>query len=165
MKSTLRTIGLALTLAAAGSAAALASCASPSPFAGADPADACAAARAGRAPFQGADLPRGAQVFQAECSRCHDLAGGASRLQGPELHGVVGRPIGSLRSFSYSAAFDEHRGERWTLAALDRYVEDPSWFIADTRMSYAGLPDADQRRDLLAYLACDGTEPSPAPSR
>ena len=160
---------LSLGVALSGAAAAV-SCASPSRFAGSDPADACAAARSGQAPFQGADLERGARVFASECSECHGFgpAGshrgrgrGAARLPGPDLQGVVSRPIGSLKSFSYSAAFDGRHDERWTLVALDAYVEDPSWFVPGTRMSYSGLADGDERLDLLAYLSCDGAPGAP----
>lgn len=133
----------------------IAACGTTSHFDGADPADPCRAARAGAAPFTGANLADGERRFEAECAQCHRFSGEKPSLPGPDLYGVVSRRVGGLDTFRYSRAFRD-RSDRWTLAALDRYIEDPEWFVPGTRMSYAGLADPDARRDVIAWLACNG---------
>ena len=133
-------------------------CATSGPFAGPAPADPCAAARAAEPPFQGANLATGEQVYAAQCAECHALSGasrppGAQRLPGPPLDAILSRPVGGLDSFRYSKAFRD-RQDVWTLDSLDRYIEDPEWFVPGTRMAYEGLPDAADRRDLIAFLSC-----------
>lgn len=131
----------------------IAACATGSRFAGADSSQACEAARQGRAPFQGASLARGGEVYQAECASCHAISGTHRELAGPPLQGIVLRPIGSVESYRYSPALGG-RSDRWTLQALDLYIEDPGWFLPETRMNYDGLHDAGARVDLIAYLSC-----------
>ena len=137
------------------------SCATTSPFAGLDEADPCATVRSAAPPFDTADVARGAAVFERECAQCHSVSPDRNRLPGPQLHAVVSRPIGKPEGFRYSAALRDHGGT-WTFEALDRYIDDPAWFIPETRMNYAGLKDPAERLDVLAYLACPAEE-APAP--
>jgi cytochrome c len=142
---------LAVSATAAGSWSA---CATPARFAQNEGAGACESARAGRGAFAGADLAKGRTLFEIECSECHSLADDRTRPYGPHLHGVLSRRVGGVEGFRYSSAF-EGRSDVWTADALDRYLEDPEWFYPGTRMRFGGLVDADERRDLIAFLACE----------
>ena len=55
------------------------------------------------------------------------------------------------KSGRYSPAM-KRSGIAWTAETLDKYVADPQAFIPANRMPYAGMADAGDRADLLAYL-------------
>jgi cytochrome c len=97
----------------------------------------------------GQDVSRGEKLF-GECAACHTTQPGAPTV-GPDLHGVLGRKAGSLESFRFSPAM-KRSGITWTLQALDAYVADPQKAVPQNRMPYAGMPDARDRADLIAYL-------------
>jgi cytochrome c len=40
----------------------------------------------------------------------------------------------------------------WNEANLDRFIADPLKTVPGTTMTYAGVPDAKERADLIAYL-------------
>ena len=79
-----------------------------------------------------------------------DAAHGKTVL-GPSLKGIVGRPSGAIAGFSYSPALTA-RGITWTPANLDAFITSPTKYAPGTRMPFAGLPDARDRADLIAYL-------------
>jgi len=98
---------------------------------------------AGAAP----DVARGEQVY-ARCAACHALA--YDRV-GPHHCGLFGRRAGSVKGFDYSPAM-KASGIVWTDATQDRFLRDPLKTVPGTAMTYAGVPDAAERADLLAYL-------------
>ena len=102
---------------------------------------ACAAASA--AP----DAVRGEQVY-ARCLACHALA--YDRV-GPRHCGLLGRRAGSVPGFAYSRAMKDS-GIVWDEVALDRFLADPTGTVPGTTMTYAGIPEAQSRADLIAYL-------------
>jgi cytochrome c len=93
----------------------------------------------------------GAQLFKLQCGACHSTDAGTNRV-GPSLFGVVGRKSGSVEGFRYSAA-NRNAGITWTAEALDKYLANPRAVVPGTIMPYAGLNNAAQRADLIAYLA------------
>lgn len=106
----------------------------------------------GAAPVKAApagDSSHGRQVF-ARCAACHDLNTGATVL-GPSLKGIVGRKAGAIAGYAYSPAL---RGADlvWSPANLDAYIASPTRFVPGTQMAFAGLPDAKDRADLIAWL-------------
>jgi cytochrome c len=101
----------------------------------------------------GGDPVRGEKVFQY-CYSCHSVQPEETNLQGPNLHGIVGRRIASQEGFPYSPAlraFAQHE-ERWSEALLDRYLAAPYRLIPKTSMAFAGIEMPDERADLIAYL-------------
>ena len=64
---------------------------------------------------------------------------------------MVGRPAGTLAGFRYSRALRNARFV-WNDSTLDSYLADPQVALPGNAMPYPGLPDAGQRRDLIAYL-------------
>jgi len=95
------------------------------------------------------DAARGEKKFE-ECAACHKIEHGQNDL-GPSLHGVFGRKAGTLADFRYSPAL-KRSGITWTVQTLDAYLADPQKVIPANRMPYAGLADASDRSDLIAYL-------------
>jgi cytochrome c len=44
----------------------------------------------------------------------------------------------------------------WNARTLERFLAAPTEVVPGTTMTYAGVPDAGERRDLVAYLARQG---------
>ena len=95
------------------------------------------------------DAVRGEAQFK-ECAACHKLAAGANDV-GPSLHGIFSRKAGELADFRYSPAM-KRSGVSWTPQTLDKYLADPQAFVPANRMPYAGMSNAADRADLIAYL-------------
>jgi cytochrome c len=95
------------------------------------------------------DAVRGEARFQ-ECAACHKLDAGTNEV-GPSLHGVFSRKAGELADFRYSPAM-KRSGVAWTPETIDKYIADPQAFIPANRMPYAGISNAGDRADLIAYL-------------
>ena len=95
------------------------------------------------------DAARGEKRFD-ECATCHSLKEGVNGV-GPSLHAVLGRKAGSLDDFRYSPAM-KRSGLTWTPQALATFVADPQKAVPNNRMPFAGMPDAADRDDLIAYL-------------
>ena len=43
-------------------------------------------------------------------------------------------------------------GITWTPQTVDTFITDPQATVAANRMPYAGMPDAGDRADLIAFL-------------
>ena len=95
------------------------------------------------------DAARGEKRFE-ECATCHTLERGLNNV-GPSLYGVVGRKAGEIADFRYSPAM-KRSGITWTAQTLDMFIADPQKEVPGNRMPFAGMPDAGDRADLLAYL-------------
>jgi cytochrome c len=95
------------------------------------------------------DAMRGEKKYE-ECAACHKLERTEDGL-GPSLHGLFGRKAASLAEFRYSGAL-KRSGITWTPQSLDTFIADPQAAVPANRMPYAGLTDASDRADLIAYL-------------
>jgi len=95
------------------------------------------------------DPARGEKRFE-ECATCHTLERGVNNV-GPSLFGLFERKAGEIADFRYSPAL-KRSGITWTPQTLDNFIADPQKQVPANRMPYAGLPDAGDRADLIAYL-------------
>ena len=95
------------------------------------------------------DLARGEKRYE-DCVACHAIERGKESV-GPSLHGVFERKAGEAADFRYSPAL-KRSGITWTAQALDAFIADPQKVVPANRMPYAGMPDAADRADLIAYL-------------
>lgn len=149
------------TAAAICATLALAACGKPSgdaasaPEAAPTPAPADAEAQAMLAslpaPYNAADWANGKQQF-ARCRSCHTLGEGQANMTGPNLYGVIGRPMASKADYAYSDALKAAGHHPWDPEHLDAWITDPRAVHPGTKMSFAGLKDAKDRQDLIAYL-------------
>ena len=110
---------------------------------------AMALAAAGAAAHAEGDAARGEKRFE-ECIACHSVEAGVQRHRA-QLHGVFGRKAGELADFRYSPAL-KRSGITWTAQTLDDFIADPQKVVPANRMPYAGMTDAADRADLIAYL-------------
>jgi cytochrome c len=103
------------------------------------------------------DPTRGEQIYH-RCQGCHSID--ANRV-GPRHAGLFGRPAGSLDDYNYSDAM-RASGVVWDEPTLDQFLTAPRKFIPGTKMPFAGIPDAQERADLIAYLK-QATAEAPTP--
>jgi cytochrome c len=114
------------------------------------------------APYDQADLDNGRRVF-ARCRSCHTITEGGPNMTGPNLFGVFGRQAGVHPDYNYSAAVKQ-AGFIWDGERLDHWLENPRTFLKGTKMSFAGIPDATDRRDVIAFLKVEtGYAPAARP--
>lgn len=112
-----------------------------------------------------ADVDAGASVYK-KCAACHtDDKGGANKV-GPNLWGIVNRPVASHEGFKYSSAllaFAEG-GTVWDYEHLNAFTHKPKDLVPGTAMGFAGLSKVQDRANLIAYLRTMADTPEPLPS-
>ena len=96
----------------------------------------------------------GRRLF-GQCAACHTIGRGAGHRAGPNLHAILGRPIAGDPRYGYTAAL-EARGGRWTVEAMDAWLQSPARFAPGTKMNYPGMADPLDRADMIAYLRAAG---------
>jgi cytochrome c len=102
------------------------------------------------AAYQVADLSNGEAKF-ALCRSCHTTSPGGDDMTGPNLWGIFGRQAGSKAGFTYS---DDLKNAGWTWDAdrINQWITNPHAVLAGTKMTFIGMPDANDRRDVVAFL-------------
>ncbi|MFC0280686.1 c-type cytochrome [Falsigemmobacter intermedius] len=100
--------------------------------------------------YAAADPAAGEKVF-AKCRACHKLDG--SNGTGPHLDGVVDRLKASVGGFNYSDALKGMSAEPWSPENLDKFLASPKGYAPGNKMSFAGLPKAEERANLIKYLS------------
>nr|WP_240344922.1 cytochrome c family protein [Novosphingobium sp. THN1] len=96
------------------------------------------------------DPVAGKKIFM-RCVACHAVQPGAGAKMGPNLAGVVGRKAAAAPGFKYSAAMQKAK-LKWDEATLDKWLTRPSALVPGTSMAFAGLPNAADRANVIAYL-------------
>ncbi|HBV11755.1 MAG TPA: cytochrome c family protein [Brevundimonas sp.] len=102
------------------------------------------------APYNEGDLDNGRRAF-ARCRSCHTITPGGPNMTGPNLYGVFGSKAGAKEKYSYSHAL-RTADFTWDAETLDHWLQNPRTFLPGNKMSFAGLPDATDRRDVIAFL-------------
>ena len=92
--------------------------------------------------------PKNGEAIYERCVACHALAYDRT---GPRHCGLFGRRAGSVQGFAYSAAMKRSKIV-WNEETLDRFLASPLTVVPGTAMGYAGVTDAKERADLIAYL-------------
>ncbi|TPW30770.1 cytochrome c family protein [Martelella alba] len=112
-----------------------------------------------------ANADQGQQIFK-RCQACHSIESGGPNKVGPNLYGVVDRPVASHQGFAYSAPmkeFAEGGQKHWTYENLNAFITAPRKDVPGTAMGFAGLSSDKDRADLLAYLQTASDAPVPFP--
>ena len=111
------------------------------------------------------DVAAGEKAAQGRCGTCHTFDQGGATKQGPNLYGVMGKPVGKhAAGFAYSSALSGHGGD-WSYENMDAWLKSPKAFAAGTKMSFAGLSNAQDRANIMLYLAQQGGGPAlPTPA-
>ncbi|MET0669828.1 MAG: cytochrome c family protein [Xanthobacteraceae bacterium] len=111
--------------------------------------------------FASADMGRG-EASAKKCAACHTFGKGEPNRVGPNLYGIVGRAKASVAGFNYSAAM-KAKGGNWTIDELNAFVLNPKAVVPGTNMTFAGVPRATERADLLTYMNSKADNPAPLP--
>jgi cytochrome c len=101
---------------------------------------------------QAGDAAKGKAIF-ARCALCHDVKPGPKKM-GPNLSGLFGRTSGTLAGFAYSPAMQKAK-IRWDAKTLEAFLTKPSILVPGNRMAFAGISNATDRANLIAYLKAE----------
>ncbi|WP_395778998.1 c-type cytochrome [Aquidulcibacter sp.] len=107
-------------------------------------------------PYNEGDLANGRRQF-AKCRSCHVIEKGGDNRVGPALHGIFGRTAGTAAGFAYSPAL-KGAGFLWDGGKLDQWLADPKGFLPGNRMTFVGLKQEKDRRDVIAYIKVESAK-------
>ena len=109
-----------------------------------------------------ADPAKGAEVFK-KCTACHTINQGGANGVGPNLYGMMGEEIAAAKhGFAFSSALQKVGG-KWTFENMDQWLKSPRKFADGTKMTFAGLGNAEDRANILVYINAQGSNvPLPA---
>jgi cytochrome c len=97
------------------------------------------------------------------CAACHTFDKGQPNRIGPNLYGVIGEDIAAGKGgYDFSAALKTAgAGKTWTPDLLNDWLFKPQEFAKGTKMTFAGMPKAKERADVIAYLNSLSDSPKP----
>jgi len=99
-------------------------------------------------PADAASLQRGEQIY-TRCAACHAID---RNRTGPQHCGLFGRQAGTAPGFDdYSKAMRDSKIV-WNARSLNIFLQAPTEAVPGTSMGYAGVKDAQERADLIAWL-------------
>jgi cytochrome c len=111
-----------------------------------------------------ADAAKGEAAFTKRCTLCHVAAENSTAVkQGPNLWGVIGSPRAHVTGFTYSEAMKTKGGE-WDFQSISEFITKPAAYVRGTKMAFAGLSNAAERADIIAYLRTQSSKPVPLPA-
>jgi cytochrome c len=110
-----------------------------------------------------ADASAGESVFR-KCSACHVAEAGGPNKVGPNLYNVVMGEIAAVDGFNYSSSLADYaEGKQWTYEELNGFLLKPRDWVNGTTMGFAGLSDAEDRANVIAWLREQSDNPAPLP--
>ncbi|HTW33611.1 MAG TPA: cytochrome c family protein [Rhizomicrobium sp.] len=109
-----------------------------------------------------ADVAAGQKISE-RCQQCHNLTKGGPNLIGPNLWDIVNRPRATHPGYDYSSAMAS-KHDPWTYDNLFVYLKLPAAMVPGTKMTFAGIPSAQDRINLIAYLRTLADSPAAIPA-
>ena len=89
-----------------------------------------------------------------KCKSCHDFTDKKKNKVGPYMWAIVGKPAGQVPGYKFSKAHMKKAADIvWDAATMDKYLENPRKMIPGNKMAFAGLKKAEDRANLIAYMA------------
>jgi cytochrome c2 len=95
----------------------------------------------------------GEALFAEKCSGCHQSKAVSGNRMGPNLSGVVGRRVASLKGYPDYSPSLRQLGGVWTRERLDAFLKSPRSVAPGTAMDFAGDADAEERAAIIHYLS------------
>lgn len=97
------------------------------------------------------DVDAGSNIFRKKCLSCHTAGKDEANRTGPNLWGIVDKPKGASEGYRYSKNMSAMGGV-WTTEDISAFIAGPRTFLPDTKMTFAGLKNEQDRANVLAYL-------------
>ena len=109
-----------------------------------------------------ADAAKGAEVFK-KCAACHTVTQGGANGVGPNLYGTLGGAIAQGKGgYAFTDAL-KGVGGTWDFDKMNAWLTSPRKFANGTKMTFAGLGNAQDRANVILYLNQQGSNlPLPA---
>ena len=102
------------------------------------------------------DRPRNAQA-------CHSFEKGGPNKVGPDLWGVVGRPVGEPRGLQLLDGAERSSGENWDYDKLNHFLHQPQGLRRRHQDDLRRPAKEQDRADVIAYLRTLADNPVPLP--
>jgi cytochrome c len=100
---------------------------------------------------QAGNATNGAKQY-IQCRACHTATKGGANTVGPNLWGILGAKAAAKPGYAYSPAM-KNSGLIWSPEQMDSFLARPNGKVPGSKMAFAGMANAQARRDLIAYLA------------
>jgi len=109
-----------------------------------------------------ADAAKGAEVFK-KCAACHTINQGGANGIGPNLYATLGEGIAQGKGgYPFTDAL-KGVGGTWDFDKMNAWLTSPRKFANGTKMTFAGLGNAQDRANVILYLNQQGSNlPLPA---
>lgn len=106
-----------------------------------------------------ADIAKGEKAFR-KCASCHSVEPEAAKRAGPNLYGIVDRPVASLEGFTYSDALKAggEAGDIWDEERLSGFIANPKSMYKGHKMAFAGIRKETELVDLIGFLKAQAPE-------
>jgi len=105
---------------------------------------------AAQIPLPAPKPPDGPTLFKQQCATCHTTNLTDAVRQGPSLFNIIGRRVGTVEGFHYSAGFAK-ADFVWDEARIDAWISNPQEMIPGAVMAYRqAKPEV--RAAIIAYL-------------
>jgi len=111
--------------------------------------------------LKNASLEKG-EKLASKCSACHNFKKGEAHKIGPNLFGIIDRPIGTIDGFAYSSDMATF-GDKWTYENLANFLYKPKDYIRGTKMNFVGLKKVEDRANMVLWLRENSDNPPPLP--
>lgn len=110
--------------------------------------------------------PEAGEGLTRACTACHNFEQGGPNGVGPNNWDVIGSSVGHREDFNYSNTLVSlnEAGVEWTYENMNRFLYAPRDWAPGTSMSYAGMSNAEDRANLIAWLRLQASEPVPLPT-
>lgn len=96
--------------------------------------------------------PSAGEGVYAKCASCHTITPGGANGIGPNLHGIMGKPIAAVPGYAYSSALTELSGQVWDWDTMNEWLKSPKAFAPGTKMSFAGLSKIEDRASVSLFM-------------
>lgn len=99
----------------------------------------------------------------AKCATCHSFDKGGANKVGPNLWNIVNNKHAHADGFAYSTAMQGKSSEPWGYEDINHFLASPRTYLPGTKMTFAGVPKASERADIIAYLRSLSDSPAALP--